>query len=276
VINNNSGTYGGGLYSRKVSLNLVNCVISGNTISGGDQWTGGAGIYNGTNTKVTITNSTIFSNHNYATARGGGIETRFGSSDLAVLNSILWGNANTSGNNQINGHLGSVSVQYSDIHSEDWSSEPGNIDANPLFVDPLNGDYHLQSNSTCINIGTGNGAPSLDLDGNIRPYGGYDMGAYEYVVTGIISGYIIELDDSGFYSSPISSATVNLREYSPQGKSISNATSDSNGYYEFNSLSNGTYILEVEGYSIDNRQAGKADDSKPWSKEEFINIYPAN
>ena len=65
----------------------------------------------------------------------------------------------------------------------------GNINADPLFVDPDGPDYipgnqdddlHLKSGSPCIDTGTATGAPDTDLEGNIRPQGaGYDMGAYE-------------------------------------------------------------------------------------------------
>ena len=57
--------------------------------------------------------------------------------------------------------------------------EIGNIDADPLFVDPGNGDYRLMKDSPAIDAGTPVDAPATDLDGNPRdalP----DMGAYEY------------------------------------------------------------------------------------------------
>ena len=59
----------------------------------------------------------------------------------------------------------------------------GNIDLDPLFVDPDNDDYHLQPGSPCINLGTNappGGLPLTDLDGNPRVICGVvDMGAYE-------------------------------------------------------------------------------------------------
>jgi len=65
----------------------------------------------------------------------------------------------------------------------------GNIDADPLFVDADNGDFHLQAGSPCIDSGY-NAAPALpelDKDGNIRVFDGdndgiatVDMGVYEY------------------------------------------------------------------------------------------------
>ncbi|MCB9768444.1 MAG: hypothetical protein H6752_09630 [Candidatus Omnitrophica bacterium] len=55
----------------------------------------------------------------------------------------------------------------------------GNINSDPKFVDPENGDYRLQRGSPCIDSGTDTGL-TTDLDGKPRPIGGYDMGAYEF------------------------------------------------------------------------------------------------
>ena len=67
----------------------------------------------------------------------------------------------------------------------------GNIDEDPLFVDPDNLDFHLTANSPCIDTGTadtlGLFLPPWDLDGNIRIWDGdingsaiIDMGSYEF------------------------------------------------------------------------------------------------
>ncbi|MGD0210187.1 MAG: choice-of-anchor Q domain-containing protein, partial [Desulfomonilia bacterium] len=56
-----------------------------------------------------------------------------------------------------------------------------NISGDPQFVNPTGGDFHLQTNSPCINAGSSNAVGSVDLDGNPRIVGGFvDMGAYEY------------------------------------------------------------------------------------------------
>ncbi len=70
----------------------------------------------------------------------------------------------------------------------DWTG-PGtiitgtvNLWADPGFVDPANGDYHLLPTSAAIDAGVDAGV-TVDMDGDPRPYGaGYDIGADEYFV----------------------------------------------------------------------------------------------
>ena len=95
------------------------------------------------------------------------------------------------------------SVSYSDVQGGEqdiyvgpgctlmWGA--GNIDADPLFVDPgywddnevwVEGDYHLLPDSPCIDAGDPNhpyDPNETDLDGKPRIINGrIDMGAYEY------------------------------------------------------------------------------------------------
>jgi hypothetical protein len=65
-----------------------------------------------------------------------------------------------------------------------------NITNYPAFIDYASGNYHLQTNSPCINSGTSLAFALTDLDGNPRVVDGLlDIGAYEYQTPGFIVPY---------------------------------------------------------------------------------------
>lgn len=73
-------------------------------------------------------------------------------------------------------------------------SHPTDIHADPLFLDPDAGDFHIPFDSPCIDAGISASAPVTDADGNPRPVDGngdgvaaVDIGPYEmpWVINGI-------------------------------------------------------------------------------------------
>jgi hypothetical protein len=104
-----------------------------------------------------------------------------------AFNCIIWGNVP-------DGIGGVAVVAYSNVQGG-WPGV-GNIDADPLFADPDNGDLRFSRGSPCIDAGDNTAVPDgidTDLDGNPRfvddpdtvdtGYGDppiVDMGAYEY------------------------------------------------------------------------------------------------
>ena len=123
-----------------------------------------------------MTNCTF--NGNTANDDGDGMYN-FSSSSPTVTNCILWGDSAPSGN-EIYSYSGCTpEVTYSCIQGI-FIPVSGNTGSNPLFVNaPTN--VRLQAGSPCIDTGTPNGAPSIDILGVTRPQGnGYDMGAYEF------------------------------------------------------------------------------------------------
>jgi hypothetical protein len=176
-ISNSSGALSAGAIDGGRSL-FVNCVFSDNTPG---QLTPGALIPVG---PTALFNCTFSNNTGYAIyATGGG-------ADLAtVVNSILWGNST--------GSLGGedeVTVSFSDVEGG-WPGS-GNIDDDPMFVQPGLNDVRLAFGSPCVNAGSNADLPpdELDLDGdgdtdeavpfdaagNARIQGGLvDLGAYE-------------------------------------------------------------------------------------------------
>jgi len=165
-INYNYGTFtaGGVGAGWNSSLYIENCLISHNS----SRWA--AGLYF-QDSSPTIMNSTI--TENSAEISGGGFYCI--RSNIIVVNTILWGD--TGG--EIDGSSSSITVTYSDVEGG-WAGE-GNIDADPLFVDAPNGDYHLLLDSPCIDAGDNTAVTSgTDLDGNPRIVNDIvDMGAFE-------------------------------------------------------------------------------------------------
>ena len=165
------GAYGGTLIACSISNNtagngggtcgsiLNNCLVSGNNAGSG------GGIYGGMVTSCTV----VF---NVATNSGGGI---FGASGAWCYNSILYYNSAPTGSNNIGTKL------YNCCSLPD-SFDTAGITNDPVFVNTAAGDFHLQSNSPCIN--SGNNAyvtGPTDLDDSPRIGGGtVDIGAYEY------------------------------------------------------------------------------------------------
>ncbi len=108
-----------------------------------------------------------------------------GSGDMGstIYNSILY-------NNNGEDNYGGGQLSYCD--TVPLPSGPGNMTNDPAFVNPDVGDYHLQSNSPCINAGDNYYVSTTnDLDGNPRISGGtVDMGTYEYQNPSSILPYV--------------------------------------------------------------------------------------
>ena len=155
ITGNSAEGMGGGIFSNNSSPNLENVTITGNSADFG----GGIFCYS---SSPNLENVTITSN---SAGYGGSIFCD--SSSPSLINSILWNDSPQ----EIYIFSGSVTVTYSDI--EDGWAGTGNIDSDPLFVNPAIGDYHLQSTSPCIDAG--DPASPLDPDGTIA-----DMGAFYF------------------------------------------------------------------------------------------------
>ena len=143
----NSADSGGGICSSSTSrVTLTGCVFIANTAV-----TRGAGMFNW-DSIATVTNCTFSANS--AGFDGGGMFNDH--SAPAVANSVFWNNAG----GQISGYP--ADVRYSNV--EDGCAGEGNIDADPLFVDPANGDYHLSAGSPCIDAADNAAVPADEFD----------------------------------------------------------------------------------------------------------------
>ena len=177
MFSDNWATGGGGMTNRDSDPTVANCTFN-------DNWSimdRGGGLSAWVGSSPTVTNCTFTEN------RGGGMWMKL-SSWMTVTNCILWNNTPTE-------LLGVIpAVTYSDVKG--GIAGEGNIDADPRFVDPNNGDYHLLPGSPCIDAADNTAVPEAivtDLDGNPRfvddpntddtGFGEppiVDMGAYEF------------------------------------------------------------------------------------------------
>jgi len=174
IAGNTASSYGGGIYISQSNPTIEKTLIVNNTANKG----GGICSYSDSNTS--LLNTTI--SDNFALASGGGIFC-VTESNPHIVNCILWNNLPEEIYFSENGGPNVIFIEYSDIEGGEpgiitnynailhWLD--GNIDTNPLFVDQINGDYHLTEYSPCIDAG--DPTYPFDPDGTI-----VDMGAYYY------------------------------------------------------------------------------------------------
>ena len=194
------GNYGGansgaGWFGFSSDVTIENVLATDNEAHYGY---GAFGIYS--NTDLYLINATLTDNES-----GSGDALGISSTSNATVSNCIFYN-NRDHNGEITGPIrlagtnSSLDIQYSDVQggqdaiimndqsTVNWGA--GNIDVDPLFVDPDSGDYHLSDLSPVISGGidslqidsTWYVVPSTDIEGNPRPnpIGTLpDMGAYE-------------------------------------------------------------------------------------------------
>ena len=269
TITGNSASYGGGINcSNDTSPSLKSVIISGNSASDD-----GGGIYCHYSSP-SLVNVTISGNS--ASDDGGGICCWYSSPSLD--NTIV---SDNTGNYGIYVNSGNPIIIYSNF----WNNEYGNyygcspgtgcIEENPLFVDPLHGDYHLswanypihdETMSPCIDAG--DPTSPLDPDGTIA-----DMGAF-YYAQGLHANF--EVDETYGYLQ----ATINFKDLSiPRDSIIS-------WYWDFGDGIDTTYTSYIDTithlyqnvgtYNVSLTVTDINDSTDTELKVDYITIYEGN
>ncbi len=183
---NSTSGHGGGLYGIDAGVGLWRmCVFSNQAYRGG-------GVHSDGRSETWIVNTIVAGNR--ALNAGAGVRMVNSSNYLwhstvahntpdgmsvgvalvyaSARNTIVWGHSSTQAPS-------SLLVSYCNVQG--GYAGTGNIDANPLFVNPAQYNYDVSVGSPCIDTGV---FASVDVDciGTPRPQGdGYDIGAYEFV-----------------------------------------------------------------------------------------------
>ena len=202
VLWSNSGVKAGGIFLDHGGV-VRNSLLTRNQARGAAQpGRGGAVLtyYTGT-----VENCTLA--FNAARDSGGGVYADHGGH---FKNVIVFSNAAPDGTN----YLVSVSATWSNCCTVP-AIGAGGLAADPLFLDPGSGDYHLPTNSPCVDAGLVLNTTTNDLDGLPRPLDGnrdgvaaWDIGAYETLhlfadsnTNGMPDGW-----ENEHYDSPLSDA----------------------------------------------------------------------
>ena len=159
---------GGGMtLTQFASVTVSSCVFTKNYAL-----ESGGGVFSNWGSTGSLVQCTVFANDSEQS--GGGVFAQFGNGAMSLSNCIVWENEHE----DVVDVSDSLSISYCDIDGG-WNGN-GNIDADPLFVNPENGDYHLGLDSPCVDAGDpatfdacmppGLGGPRADMGA----YGGAD------------------------------------------------------------------------------------------------------
>ena len=171
VIKENQATQGGGISTNNSICTLVNVLIADNTATEAGAVYVEQGVCNMVNVTISGNNRTLLNRQ--------GIVSYDGTID--IKNSIVYDN--------VTHVILAATLTYDNSLIEGKTTNSGtNIDGNtnPMFANPLQGDYRISYSSPCCNKGNyiylGSKRFGLDLAGNPRVFLGtnVDMGAYEH------------------------------------------------------------------------------------------------
>jgi hypothetical protein len=171
VVTNNSG---GGISISGSQFDITNCVIAGN---GSPQASFGGIRFDQINSGTRRFEFNTVTNNGAIDGSSVGAVCTLVAQPVTFSNSIVYGNQIGGTRTQVGG--ANCNWTYSDI-GPDTAINTGNINADPLFVNPTQNNFHLQPTSPVKGRADPAATVHTDIDGEARPQGnGYDMGADE-------------------------------------------------------------------------------------------------
>ena len=177
-------------YSYENLIFFFNCVGSINNCTIADNNSKGLRLRN--NCDITVVNSIIHNDDD--------VEIYFDDFSLPNIINVTYSN--------IEGGIDNIDTN--DNGTVNWLE--GNIGAEPLFIDPENGNYHLFADSPCIDAGTAffewNDVIFIDLAEDEYYNTAPDMGAYEWVGTSSDNEELVINNQLSNYPNPFNPSTT--------------------------------------------------------------------
>jgi len=227
IIGNTASGDGGGLLiqapastttdSDGARVEIINNIVADNTAGGhggGLDLIASSGTYSGNEGPRYLVNNTFSGNQAAQWTEAHGILLRERSDTHVFLyNNIIWGNETGVSGYDVriwgNGTTDITSNDLGDLFQDGTVNLFSNLGADPDFVSPAGGNYHLQDSSNCIDAGdnTPPVVPEDDIDRENRPFDGdgngiptIDIGADEVVPPGLIFADGFETGDTSRWS----------------------------------------------------------------------------
>lgn len=262
IIRANKGRYAAGI--RNEVNGAIQSVVSNSIIANNEctaSWPNSGGIYNPASV---VTNCVIVNNV--------GLEFSAIYSTGKVLNTICWNNKradtyagaldyiSTDNGSLKNAVEDNTNTSFIVLNVENASA------SGPKFVAPslLQGvpvtpeaiaamkaaDWRLQETSVCVDAGTANGAPLVDIEGSVRPKGnGFDIGAYEFNSGGpIIAVQSVSLNFTTVTIKEMQQRTLvaNILPINAANKAVIWSSSDSN----IATVNDGVILAKLPGMAV--------------------------
>jgi hypothetical protein len=196
LLSGNAASSGGGIYNYGTTMNLINCTLTGN-----DGNFVGGGMANTASSQVDLKNCILWNNRLVFTSAAGDANFYVPASSTAVVSYSLIQNQNPAGTGNLNGITNAAELNY------------------PNFVTPLDpstapstaGNFRLSGCSPAANVGDNTEVSATDLDGNPRIFNTtVDLGPFERQTNGTLpTTWYADADGDTFGNAAVSVVSCN-------------------------------------------------------------------
>ncbi|MEJ7599244.1 MAG: choice-of-anchor Q domain-containing protein [Kofleriaceae bacterium] len=165
---------GGGLSITTTQFDLTNNLIAGN---GGPSTAFGGVLINQTSSGMRTFDFNTVTNNAAAAGSSTGVVCSLVTQAVTFSNNIIYENQTGGGRTQVGGN--NCAWTYSDI-GPDTVTGMGNMNLDPMFVNPADNNFHLQPGSPAKDAADPSATLATDIDEDARPVGSArDMGSDE-------------------------------------------------------------------------------------------------